>query len=125
LHAAYLYRQPEVQIRSIVLSPGKFPPTGDLEAKLRADPKWDIRKELPPLDPKKAFQIAEAWLGNGGDLLDIRIVSLSRGYSNALAGHFFYVLEFALPPLDRMDVVILMCGEVVEPATVKPKDEKR
>ena len=96
------------------------------EEKLRAHPKWDIKASAVPLEPRKAFQIAEDWMRkrhSEPELVRIEIQSLGAR-SKSLSGHYIYVIEFVTGAFDSMPVVILMDGTVVEPTPLVRNAEK-
>ena len=94
------------------------------QAKLLATPAWDISTQKVPLAPERAWDIAKRWLeahGMGGStLVQIAIAPVFRKgesdrYDKRLEERYHYRIAVVPAPLDRMAVVVLMDGTVVEP----------
>jgi hypothetical protein len=85
--------------------------------------KWDISKSAIPLEPKKAYDIAEAamqkWF-RGTSLIRMEILPLGTRSQN-FDGHYCYNIEFSVFDgirINHTSVVVLMDGTLILPKPV-------
>lgn len=93
------------------------------EEQIQADTKWDITQTAIPLEPKKAYDIAERWMLEHfkfAPLVRMEILSLNTR-SPKLQGHYCYIVEFSAwagGSFNRMSVVVLMNGTLITPKQI-------
>jgi hypothetical protein len=95
-----------------------------LAAELQKTPAWPADAAHPPLDPRKAAEIARKQMdelvsdGTKWPLYEIRLATMGDGL------HWIYIVAFELPRnpeiatfgIDNFRVIVLMDGRVIKPA---------